>query len=301
MFARNIKSFIAAALLALAPFAASAQDAPAAKLKVVASFSILGDFVRQIGGDRVDAAVLVGPDGDAHVYQPTPADAKKVAAAKLVVVNGLGLEGWFGRFIAAAGAHPAIATASASARVMATGGATDPHAWQDVANARTYVREIEKALEQADPAGAADYGANAAAYLAQLDALDADIRAGIAAIPPGRRRVITTHDAFGYYGRAYGMEFIAPAGVSTESEAGARDVARIIKQIRAQKIPAVFLENISDDRMMQQIARESGAKIGGKVYSDALSPSGGPAATYLDMMRGNLAEFVRALGDPGKS
>jgi zinc/manganese transport system substrate-binding protein len=174
--------------------------------------------------------------------------------------------------------------------------ALDPHAWQDVANVRLYVGNIRDALAAADPDHKADYTARAQAYLARLDALDADIRSTITAIPTARRRVITSHDAFGYFGHAYGMDFIAPQGVSTETDASARDVAKIIRQIRAEKIPAVFLENVSDPRLMERIAKETGAKIGDKVYSDALSPPGGPAATYLDMMRHNLKAFAQALG-----
>ena len=304
---RYLEAVVCALLLAAAP--ALAQE----KLKVVATFSILGDFVRQVGGDRVELTTLVGPDGDAHVYQPTPADAKAVAQAKLVVINGIGLEGWFERFIKASGANPPITIASHSARLMASGGdqpkgarpapegghghgAFDPHAWQDVANAKAYVREIESGLEAADPAGKEVYSANAAAYVAKLDQLDIDVKAGIAAIPAARRRVITTHDAFGYFARAYGIVFIAPQGVSTEAEPSAKDVARIIRQIRAEKIPAVFLENIADERLMRQIAKESGAAVGGKVFSDALSGPDGPASTYIDMMRNNLAQFAKALG-----
>lgn len=297
-----------AALLGLAA-PAFAQDAPA-KIKVVATFSVLGDLVRQVGGDRVEVTTLVGPDGDAHVYQPSPADAKSVAQANLIVINGVGLEGWFERFIRASGANPPIVIAAANAKLIASGqqakepgaaaghihGDYDPHAWQDVGNAKTYVAQIEKGLEEADPAGKAAYGANASTYLLKLDALDKDIRAGIATIPQNRRRIITTHDAFGYFARAYGVSFLAPQGVSTEAEASAKDVARIIRQIRAEHVPAVFLENVSDERLMQQIAHESGAKIGGKVFSDALSPADGPAATYVDMMRHNLAQFVAALG-----
>ena len=173
--------------------------------------------------------------------------------------------------------------------------AVDPHAWQDVANVRTYVANIRDGLAKVDPAHADAYRAAAAAYLAELDALERDVRAAIARIPPERRRIITTHDAFGYFAAAYGLRFIAPQGVSTDSEASPRDVAAIIRQIRKERVPAVFLENISDPRQMQQIARESGARVGGKVYSDALSAPDGPAATYLDLMRSNLKAFDAAL------
>jgi zinc/manganese transport system substrate-binding protein len=270
---------------------------------VVASFSILADFVQQVGGERVNVKALVGPNGDGHVYQPTPADAKALAAAKLVVINGLGFEGWIPRLVKASGAKAPVVTASegVTTRTMEEeeGGksrtVTDPHAWQDVGNAKLYVGKIRDGLKAADPDGAATYDANAARYLAQLDAVEAEVRATIARLPADRRRIITTHDAFGYFGRAYGFEFIAPQGVSTETEASAKDVARIIRQIRAEKIPAVFLENVSDPRLMDRIAKETGAKIGGRLYSDALSEPGGPAGTYIDMMRSNIRELNEAL------
>jgi zinc/manganese transport system substrate-binding protein len=172
---------------------------------------------------------------------------------------------------------------------------TDPHAWQSVANARIYVENIRDGLSKADPAGKSLYESNAAAYLARLDALEQEVKAAIAKIPADRRKVITTHDAFGYFADAYGVEFIAPEGVSTDTEPSARDVAKIIAQIRKQKIPAVFMENITDPRLMQQIARESGAKIGGTLYSDSLSEPGGPAGSYIDMMRNNARELSQAL------
>ncbi len=267
---------------------------------VVASFSILADLVRQVGGERVAVTALVGPNGDAHVYQPSPADAKTLASARLVVVNGLGFEGWIPRLVKASGSKAEVVTASAGIKPleMVEDGhphATDPHAWQDVANARRYVAVIRDALSKADPEGAQAYAANAAAYIARLDELDAEVRAAAARIPAERKRIITTHDAFGYFAAAYGFQFIAPQGVSTESEASAKDVARIIRQIRAEKIPAVFLENVSDPRLMERITRETGAKIGGRLTSDALSGQDGPAGTYIDMMRNNIRELSAAL------
>jgi zinc/manganese transport system substrate-binding protein len=172
----------------------------------------------------------------------------------------------------------------------------DPHAWQSIPDAKIYVTNIRDGLDAVDPAGKAVYDANAQAYLAKLDELEKEVKATIAGIPPERRKIITTHDAFGYFGAAYGMSFIAPQGVSTDSEASAKDVARIIRQIKKQKIPAVFLENVTDPRLMEQVARETGAAIGGKLYSDALSEPNGPAATYIDMMRHNVREFAKALG-----
>jgi zinc/manganese transport system substrate-binding protein len=275
---------------------AFAQD----KLKVLATFSILGDFVKNVGGDRVEVATLVGPNSDAHVYAPAPADAKKVADAKVVFTNGLGYEGWMSRLAKASGAKAPVVVASKGVKERkAPGGhghgGADPHAWQSVANAKVYVANIRDALIAADPAGKAAYEANAAAYLGKLDALDADVKAAVAAIPADRRKIISTHDAFGYFQQAYGVEFIAPQGVSTEAEPSARDVARIITQVKKQKIPAVFLENIADARLMERIAQESGARIGGKLYSDALTDAKGDAPTYLDMMRHNIKQISTAL------
>lgn len=304
---RALVAGLAFGLAAVAtPFGALAQE----KLPVVASFSILGDFVRQVGGDRVSVTTLVGPDGDAHVYSPTPADAKAMAAATLVVVNGLHFEGWLPRLVKSSGTKATMATATkgitpleadedhddkAKAGHAHAHGHDDPHAWQSVANAKVYIANIRDALSAADPAGKASYEANATAYLTELDKLEGEVKAAIARIPAERRKAITTHDAFGYFVKAYGIEFIAPQGVSTEAEASARDVARIIRQVKAQKIPAVFLENVTNPRLVEQIARESGAKVGGRLYSDALSDAKGPAGTYIGMMKHNISEIEKAL------
>ena len=301
-----VRNLVAVLLtVAVAAFGGHAQAQNAMtqeKLKVVASFSILGDLVHQVGGDRISLTTLVGPNGDAHVYAPTPADAKVVAAAKLVVVNGLGLEGWLPRLASASGGKKLTTVASNGVRPLKMEDehkpghmVSDPHAWQSIANAKLYVANIRDGLIEADPAGATIYAANATAYLAKLDALEREVQEAIARIPADRRKIITTHDAFGYFGKAYGMDFISPEGVSTESEASAKDVARIIAQIRREKIPAVFMENISDPRLIRQIARETGARIGGTLYSDALSDAKGQAATYIDMIRNNIRQFGIAL------
>jgi len=272
------------------------------KVKVVATFSILGDLVKNVGGDRIEVVTLVGPNGDAHAFSPSPADAKTLAAAKLVVVNGLGFEGWITRLVRASGtkAIMAVATESIGSRKMEHGNhpgtvRIDPHAWQSVANAKVYVGNIRDALSKADPAGKDVYAANAKTYLGKLDALEGEVTAAVGKIPADRRKIITSHDAFGYFAAAYGVAFLAPEGVSTESAASARDVAKIIAQIKKQRIPAVFLENVADPRLMQQVARETGAKIGGKLYSDALSERGGPAGSYIDMMRSNVRALSAAL------
>lgn len=267
----------------------------AERLDVVASFSILGDFVRNVGGDRVNLTMLVGADSDVHVYTPAPGDAKRIAAAKLVIVNGLGLEGWLPRLVQSAGSRAQVVTASAGIAPLKLGAAADPHAWQSVPNARIYVTDIANALAAADPDDAEFFRAQAKAYLDKLEALDREVREAVAKIPPERRKVISTHDAFGYFAAEYGVQFVAPLGVSTETEPSARDIAAIIGQIKAQKIPAVFLENISDDRLIRRIAAETGAKVGGTLISDGLTGEKGLAPTYIDMVRHNIKALTSAL------
>jgi zinc/manganese transport system substrate-binding protein len=282
-------------LVVLALVAVTAPARAADRLNVVASFSILGDLVRNVGGNSVNVTTLVGPDGDAHVYVPTPADAKKIADAKLVFVNGLGLEGWLPRLVQSAGSKATIITATTGIAPLKLGSDADPHAWQSVVNAKIYVTNIRDALAAVAPADAEAFRSNANAYLAKLDALDREVREAVARIPENRRKVISTHRAFGYFAAAYGVVFVAPLGVSTESEASARDIAGIITQIRAAKIPAVFLENISDPRLIRQIAAETGARVGGTLYSDSLTGEKGDSPTYIDMVRHNIKALTSAL------
>ena len=269
----------------------------AERLNVVASFSILGDFVRNVGGDRVDVTTLVGPDSDVHVYTPAPSDAKRIADAKLVIVNGLGLEGWLPRLVQSAGSKAQVVTVSAGIAPLKLGSAADPHAWQSVPNAKIYVGDIANALAAADPDDAEFFRARAKAYLDTLEALDREVREAVAKIPPERRKVISTHDAFGYFAAEYGVQFVAPLGVSTETEPSARDIAAIIGQIKTQKIPAVFLENISDDRLIRRIAAETGARVGGTLISDGLTGEKGLAPTYIDMVRHNIKALTSALAE----
>lgn len=293
---------------------AAQTPAPAARpLRVVASFSILADLVAQTGGPAVDVTALVGHDADAHVFQPAPADVRRLAQAELLVVNGLHFEGWMTRLIASAGYRGPVLVCSdgltprrVARPAAARGGhrhdhdhahepggeALDPHAWQDLAHARHYVGRLRDALIAARPAEAEALRRRAADYLGQLDALDREIRAGFAAIPAAERRVVTSHDAFGYFGAAYGIEFIAARGWNTDSEPSAADVARLIRQIRQQRARAVFVENITDARLMQRIAQESGAVVGGTLYSDALSAPGSAADTYLKMFRHNARTLL---------
>lgn len=284
---------------------AFAVPARAAELEVVASFSIIADFARAVGGERVHVTMLVGPDGDAHVYQPQPADAAALARADLVLVNGLAFEGFLARLAEASGGRARIATLSEGVETipMADGdghathgdGNADPHAFQSVPNARIYVRNVAEAFCAADAQGCGSYRANAAAYDKRLDGLDREIRAAVAQIPPEKRVVITSHDAFGYLAHEYGITFLAPEGVSTEAEASAADVARLIRQVRDSHAAALFVENVTDPRLIEQIGRETGLTVGGTLYSDALSPSGGPAASYLEMMRHNIATIRGAV------
>jgi len=313
---RGLPALVVAAVVVLA--AISAAQAQAAgnsdKLNVVASFSILRDWVAIVGGDRVEVSALVGPGGDAHVYTPPPRDAKFVGAARLIVVNGLGFEGWMDRLVRASATRAPVIVASADVvplpppyplphagegrvggRFGNAAAGIDPHAWQSVRNAEIYVSNIRDGLMRADPQGRGTYEANATAYIQELARLDAEIRRAVATIPPARRKVITTHDAFGYFAADYGIAFVAAQGVSTETEASARDIARIIRAIREQAIPALFFENAVDPRLIRRIAAETGVRIGGTLFSDALTAPPGPAATYVDMMRHNIREIVDAL------
>lgn len=293
------------AALALAFSAGAASAAEGAPVRAVATFSILGDLVRQVGGSHVEVATLVGPGSDVHTFSPAPGDARTLARADIVFVNGIGLEGWIDRLIRASGTKAPVVTASRGVATIADSdphehaghdhGEVDPHAWQNVANVKVYVANIRDGLSKVDPAHAAEYASAAAAYTEKLDALDRDVRAALARIPAQNRRIITTHDAFGYFGAAYGMTILAPQGLSTDSEASPRNVAAIITQIRREHVPAVFLETVTDPRQMERIARETGARVGGEVYSDALSRPDGPAPTYLAMIGFNVRAFETAL------
>lgn len=294
--------------LVAAPFVPRLARAQAAPIPVVATFSILADLVKAVGGEHVAVSALVGPDGDAHSYAPTPADGRMLAQARLVVTNGLGFEGWMTRLIRSSGTRAKVVIATAGVTPLkAEGGhghdhghghshgANDPHAWQNVANVKLYASNIRAALVEIDAAHSADYERNAATYAASLEALDSEIKAALGAVPAQRRRILSTHDAFQYYAKAYGVEFLSVRGVSADSEPSARDIAAIIRQVRERRVSALFMENISDPRTIQRIAAETGAKLGGKLYSDALSAADGPAATYLDLMRHNTRQIVGAL------
>jgi len=283
-------------VLALSLNLSTAQAAD--KLPVVASFSILRDITQQIGGDHIAVIGMVGPDADAHTYEPTPDDAKALLNAKLIVKNGLGFEPWLDRLVTSTETKAPVVTASKGviSHTMVDDGETipDPHAWHNLANAELYVNNITKALIKVDPANKDDYTRNSQAYLKVIHGLLAEAKVKLGNLPAGNRRIVTSHDAFGYLGQAYGIQFMAPQGLSTEREPSAAEVAALITQIRKDKVKAVFMENIKDARLLQQIADESGAQIGGTLYSDALAAEG-PASTFTGLFEYNMNTLHAAL------
>ncbi|MDP3888118.1 metal ABC transporter solute-binding protein, Zn/Mn family [Hydrogenophaga sp.] len=304
----TITTMLGLAIAALSPALHAQTVAP---IKAVASFSILGDLVRQVGGDRVAVDVLVGPGSDAHVFQPTPSQARLVGQAQIVFSNGLGFEGWMSRLLNTAsykGRHVVVSQGIKPIKAEADDHGhghghkhghhhdeADPHAWQAVPNVIAYVGNIAKGLCESDATGCDQYQRNADAYIAQLKTLDTDIRAIWAAIPAAQRKVITSHDAFGYYAHAYGVKFLAPQGVNTDSEASAKGVAQLVRQIKKEQIKALFVESISDPRLIAQIGRETGVKPAGELFSDSLSDAQGPAASYVAMMRANTTALTQAI------
>ena len=287
-------------LLALAalPLPAAAQPRPIA----VASFSILGDLLREVAGERMDLRVIAGPDVDAHNFQARPSHAEAMRSAQIVVRNGAGFDGWFNRLLSSTNFRGVTVTATdgitlrrAAATPGHNHGSQDPHAWQDVRLAIAYVRNIEAGLIRADAAGEAHYRARANALATRLEALDGSVRAEIARVPEARRVIVTSHDAFAYFGAAYGVRFRAPQGVATNAEPSAQQVARLIRQIRTENITAVFIENMANPATLRRLAEEAGVQIRGRLYADALSGADGPAATYEAMVRHNVGLMVPAM------
>ncbi|KQV68155.1 metal ABC transporter substrate-binding protein [Rhizobium sp. Root1220] len=291
---RLLHSVAFAALMAFSAMPASAET-----LKVVASFTVLADVVKQVGGDHVKVTSLVGPNGDPHEFEPSPADAKNLNAAKVTFVSGEGLEGWMDRLISASGykGQPITVSEGINTRTMEEDGktVTDPHVWNSPVNVQVWVANIEKALSAADPADAGAFKANAEAYLKKLDELDAYAHSKFEKIPDDRRKVLTSHDAFGYFGREYNVSFLSPLGVSTESEASAADVAKLIDQIKAEHVKTYFFENSNDPRLVRQIAKATGAQPGGELYVESLSDAKGPASTYEKMFRYNVNQIAAAM------
>lgn len=300
-------ALVASPVLGLGPAAwahgdAHKRPAPArsgadlAGAQVVASFSILADMARALVPAGVKVGALVGPDSDAHVYSPSPGDARHLARAELVLVNGLGFEGWISRMVQVSGFKGPVLVATEGLNARQTAGGVDPHAWQDLALGRRYAAQLAQGFARHWPDKQAEVAQRLQTYQQQLDRLDQQIRQQLEAVPRAQRRVITSHDAFGYFGAAYGVDFLAPQGWSTHSEPSAAAVARLIRQIRQEQVRAVFLENISDRRLIDRVAQEAGATVGGTLYSDALSGPTGPAPTYLAMMAHNAQTLAQALG-----
>lgn len=303
-----VRSLAALCVVALTGGSVAAQQA---ELNVVASFSIIADMAEAVGGDRVAVRSLVGPNGDAHVFEPRPSDAIALARADVVLINGLQFEGFIGRLVEASDTEASVTEVTDGIDVLKDpqGGhyhfrdgeaifhaePFDPHAWQSIASARVYAANIARAFCEADAAGCETYKANADAYAQELAVVDEEIRTAISALPEERRVVVVAHNAFRYFERDYGIRFLAPQGVSTESEASAADVASLVREIREHRAGAVFAENIADDRLVRQIADEAGIPLAGTLYSDALSALDGDAPTYLKMMRHNLKTIIAAL------
>jgi zinc/manganese transport system substrate-binding protein len=305
---RTILKTLAAATAAPLTALHAQTAAPARKPQIVASFSILADMAREVAPAGIEVSALVGPDADAHVFEPTPAHGRRLALADLVIVNGMGFEGWIDRLVKVSGYKGTVVVATRGITPRKLGkqggihaghqhdhGGSDPHAWQDLALARRYVANLAAGIAERWPEHRAEAQTRSADYSARIDALDRQVRDGLAPIPRAERRVITSHDAFGYFGAAYGIDFLAPQGWSTNSEPSAAAVARLIRQIREQSVRALFVENISDPRLLERIASEAKVSVGGTLFSDALSAPGGPADTYLKMMAHNGRSLASAL------
>lgn len=278
---------LSAAALALLGGTAHAAE----KLQVTASFSILGDIVRVIGGERVAVSMLVGPDQDAHVFEPSPSHARTLLKSRLVVTNGLGFEPWSAKLIRSAGYQGAMVVASAGVKALPQ----DPHAWQNPHNVIIYARNIAAALSALDPGSASTYQANAQAYIQELQSLDRWAQEQFSTLPQDKRKVITSHDAFGYFATQYGITFLAPQGMNTETQPSAKQVAQLIQQMQREKIRAVFVENMSNPKLIAQLSKDTGATVGASLYADALSSADKPGATYLQMMRHNVTQLVAGM------
>ena len=287
--------FLSSALSCLLALIAMASSAATDPLRAVASFSILGDIVREVGGGDVEVATIVGPDSDAHIYSPTVRDARTVAQSDIIFVNGLGFEGWIGDLIDAAGSDAPVVTVTDALAPLMVEGAPDPHAWNALENAKLYARAVEDGLSALAPEAADRFAANRAAFEAEIDALLARAAPAFAALSDARRTVVTGHDAFGYFEDQFGLRFVAPLGINTDAEPSARELADLIRQIRTQSVGGLFVENITNPDLVAQIAEETGLEIGGQLYSDALSERGGPATSYLAMMEHNIQTLLSAL------
>ncbi|MDP9128384.1 MAG: zinc ABC transporter substrate-binding protein [Pseudomonadota bacterium] len=286
-----MKLLLLTAVAALISLPAHAENA----LPVVASFSILGDMVAEIGGTDVSVKTIVGPNSDTHSYEPTPSDVRSVAHAKILFINGLGFEGWLPRLASATDFKGPIVTVSDGIKVRNASGTPDPHAWQDLSNGVIYARNIAKALTLALPTEAVVINGRAEAYIKKLEALNEQLKRDFGAIPPRSRKIMTSHDAFGYFGAAYGITFIAPVGLTTDAEPSAASLAALVEEMKHERIQTIFLENMTSPRLARQLAEEGGARVGEELFSDALSAPNGPAPTYITMFQNNAPKFLHAM------
>jgi zinc/manganese transport system substrate-binding protein len=298
---------LAGALLALLPRVSNGQ---AGRPKVVATFSVLADLVKQVGGENVEVVALLGPNQDVHVFEPTPADSQTLRTAALVVSNGLELETWLDDLYASSGSTaPRLEAASGLDLIEADEdhdeqgheeghqhGNFDPHVWQDPTQVARMVERLRDALAELDPSHAADYQANASRYLGELQTLDAWAAQELARVPAERRKLVTTHEAFGYFARHYDFELIgAVLPVTTEAaDPSVGEIAELVSKIKAAGVPTIFGENATNQRLIEQVARAAGVRVA--VLYDVLGPAGGPASTYLDMMRYNVKTIADGLG-----
>ena len=293
-------SSILIALLVSAAFGVgTSMPASAKTLNAVASFTVLADVVKQVGGEHVSVTSLVGPNGDPHDFEPSPDDAKKLKEADVTFISGEGLESWFERLVRASGysGKPVVASEGVKTRTMDEAGKTiiDPHVWNSPVNIEVWVENIEKALSAADPEDAAVFRANAARYTNVLKELDAYAKSRFETVPQDRRKILTSHNAFGYFGREYGITLLSPVGLSTETEASAADVGKLIDQIKKENVKTYFFENSNDSRLVQQISKATGAEPGGELYVEALSKEDGSAPTYAKMFRYNVDLISKAI------
>jgi len=273
------------------------------KIKVISTFSILGDFIHQVGGDRVEVLNIVGPDSDAHIFRPTPRTAQQIVQADMVFMNGLGFEGWIERQIEACGFKGPVVIATkgilpsiiVSSKKDKKSHIPDPHAWHSIRNAKQYIKNILESLIQFDPKHKIEYQKRAKVYLLELQYLDEWAKIQFEKIPVAQRKVLTAHDAFQYLAKDYNIKFLAPIGISTESEASAQGVAQLIQQIKNESIKAVFIETTTNTKLIEQIADEAKVKIGGTLFSDALSKPESLGPTYLKMMHYNISLLIKGM------
>ena len=292
---RNIFKYI----IVFATISITSNSCWAEKINVVASFSILGDMVGRVAGDRANVTVIVGPDSDAHLYAPNAGDAIAVSEADLIFINGMGFETWSAALIETSGTEATIAIATQGIEPLLVEGEVDPHAWNSLINGISYVTNIEAALSAISPSNASIFKVNADLYRGELKTLHNRALNEIKKLPKEKRVVVTAHDAFGYLAASYGLTFLAPQGIDTEAEPSAKELAELITFLKTINAGALFVENIANSDLLKQISREVGIKIGGKLYSDALSVKGSPATSYLAMFRHNLDLITSTLSKAG--